>query len=182
MKNGDEYQEPLEGLENAYSKQSPSDLLESRTVKRLHEEGLLVKSQPRRTWKASWIVAAAAASIALFAAGVTTGQSMATRSVTEAFATAQNQSALDAAAAVQRAGTEYVRALVQFSQLSDSLADAGVLEQGREAGLTALYAAAEEFLKLAPEDPVSAGISAAFAVSQPGAGNQTTEPLQVIWF
>lgn len=67
---------------------------------------------------------------------------------------------MQAAAAVQRAGSAYVTALAAltaFTELGDS-ADASSLAQGREAALAALTAAVRELVVLAPDDPLALSI------------------------
>jgi hypothetical protein len=88
-------------------------------------------------------IAASFAAAAIFLAG--------RLSASPQLATAQATEQAPAAMAVQRAGTEYVAALARLSAERDSLATP-VLEQGQEAGLAALYAAASEFTRLVPGD------------------------------
>jgi hypothetical protein len=133
----------------------PSGLLEERTVRALGDRGLL-EVAPRR-WMHRRIPAFAAgiaAALALFVGGIAVGQWLGSRAVADSMAAAQHQTALEMAVAVQHAGSAYVSALAALSQLADSSAN-GALAQGREAALTALYAAAHELVQLAPDDPIA---------------------------
>ena len=136
----------------------PSGLLEERTVRALGDRGLL-EVAPRR-WMHRRIPAFAAgiaAALALFVGGIAVGQWLGSRAVADSMAAAHRQTALEMAVAVQHAGSAYVSALAALSQLADSSAN-GALAQGREAALTALYAAAHELVQLAPDDPIAVTI------------------------
>jgi len=129
-----------------------SDLLEERTVRALRTRGLL----SARPWyrRASVMVSGAAAAAVVFLSGLTVGQWLGTRDVTHSIASAQAESAMERAVAVQRAGSAYVEALEALTQIADTSTN-GAIAQGREAALTALYAAVNELVLLAPDDPVS---------------------------
>ena len=160
----------------------PGRLLEERTVQALRQQGLLGSRRPRRFWSASTIAAGLAASIAFFASGLAVGQWLATRTVATSIATANQASAMQVAASVQRSGSAYVAALTALAQLSDS-ANAESVEQGREAALAALYGAVGELVQLAPDDPLSVAIRELFeqrANAQSGEGQP--EFRNVIWF
>jgi hypothetical protein len=103
------------------------------------------------------LAAGLAAALALFVSGITVGQWLGSRAVADSMAAAQQENALELAAAVQRAGSAYVTTLTALAQLTDSSGN-GALAQGREAALTALYAAARELVLLAPDDPVAIAI------------------------
>jgi ribosomal protein S11 len=123
-----------------------------------------------------------AASLALFVSGVTLGQWLGSSTVAESLATAQQQTAMQAAAAVQRAGSAYVTALMAFAAVADSSGD-GAYAQGREAALNALYAAAYELVQIDPTDPVAVTIregleQARLRWRQPG----DTAIQRVVWF
>ncbi|UCD23032.1 MAG: hypothetical protein JSW51_08145, partial [Gemmatimonadota bacterium] len=129
----------------------PGRLLEERTVRSLRARGLL----RQRSWfgvRVPWLVAGLAASFALFVSGVTVGQWLGSSTVAESMATAQQQTAMEAAAAVQRAGSAYVTALMAFAAIADSTGNSAY-SQGREAALNALYAAAYELVQIDPTDP-----------------------------
>ena len=115
--------------------------------------------------------------------GVVFGQWLGTRHTAEVITAVQQNDALQAAAQVQRAGSEYVSALQAMAKLTDA-SNQQVAPQGREVALTALYAAANEVVRLAPNDPVAAEILRGFQrARQQAAANQGTSPQRrVIWF
>jgi hypothetical protein len=132
----------------------PPGGLEDRVVGALRDEGLLGAAFPRAgaaRITRGWLVAAAAAGLALFASGVATGQWMGARSTADVVSAVVDGDALSRALQVQQAGSEYVRALARLSDLADEL-EAEDLAPGREAARVALHAAALELGRLAPED------------------------------
>jgi hypothetical protein len=156
-------------------------LLEERTVAALRQRGLL---GARRTqfWSRSMVMTALAASIAFFASGLAVGQWLATRTVAYSIVSANQASAMQVAATVQRSGSAYVAALTALAQLSDSV-NAESVAQGREAALAALHAAVGELVLLAPDDPLSVTIRELLdqrASAQSGADQP--EIRNVVWF
>ncbi|MEJ2204536.1 MAG: hypothetical protein P8170_10535 [Gemmatimonadota bacterium] len=132
----------------------PPAELEERVVGTLRREGLLSPGLPRPRVAPGirgWLVAAAAACLALFASGVATGQWMAARSTAEVVSAVMDGDALSRALQVQQAGSEYVRALARLGDLADELGTED-LAPGREAAQAALHAAALEIGRLAPDD------------------------------
>jgi hypothetical protein len=158
----------------------PSELLEERTVQALKARGLL----GGRRWplRAVHIGAGLAAALALFASGVAVGQWLGSRAATESFAAGREQTALETAASVQRAGSAYVMALSALAQLADS-GENGAVRQGREAAATALYAAAREFAQFEQDDPVvmlvREALARALALER---GTPPTEVRSLVWF
>ena len=149
----------------------PGQLLEERTVRALREKGLLatvraggVESTPpaqspshgRPWWRSA---AAIAAGIALFAGGMSIGQVMGSRQTAEAFQTVFVEGDVRLASQVQRTGSEYVAALEALTAADGTVADSG---QAVEVALTALWAAANEIVRLAPDDPLAARILQGF--------------------
>ncbi|HUP89889.1 MAG TPA: hypothetical protein VM100_11075 [Longimicrobiales bacterium] len=126
----------------------PSSMLEERTVRELRSRGLLRK---RRGIPSVWLVGSVAASLALFATGIVVGQYLGTRNTATVFAEIQRN---DAAARVQQAGSAYVQALQSLRSGGGGRDSA----QAREVALTALHAAANEMVSIAPNDPVVAKI------------------------
>jgi hypothetical protein len=162
----------------------PSRLLEERTVRALGERGLLELT--RRSWMHRRIpvfAAGIAAALALFVGGIAVGQWLGSRAVADSMATAQQETALEMAKAVQHAGSAYVSALAALSQLADSSAN-GALAQGREAALTALYAAAHELVQLAPDDPIAVTIRDRLEHlrQEQDAGDDQDTIRHVVWF
>jgi hypothetical protein len=138
----------------------PSRVLEERIVSALRARGDLGARPARRPawdWGRLPLAAAAAAGIALFACGLALGQWLGARHTAEAMLALQRQDAANAAAAVQRTGSAYLSALGALAQASAS-SDPQEVARAREAGLSVLHEAANEMVRLAPDDPVSAGI------------------------
>jgi hypothetical protein len=152
-------------------------LLEERTVKALRARGLLRE----RHRPLSWLVAGMAASVALFVGGFAAGQWTATREVTTSFAAAHEQTAMRAAQAVQQTGSAYVAALMALARYSDSTKNPGVAE-GREAAVAALYAAASELARLAPDSPIARAIASVLADADPQLRGDQTRARNVVWF
>jgi hypothetical protein len=159
----------------------PGRLLEERTVQALWERGLLGRRAAARPLSKLVLAAGIAASIALFVSGLAVGQWIGTRSVASSLAEANHQTAMQAAAAVQRAGSAYVAALGALVQLADS-SDAASVNQGREAALAALYAAVSELVVLAPADPVSVAVRELLEARADSEGAGRSEIRNVVWF
>ncbi len=149
----------------------PGQLLAERTVRALREQGLLssvrvsgaaaahaarLPPHSRPWW--SW-AAAIAAGIALFAGGMSIGQVMGSRQTVEAFQTVFEEGDVRLASQVQRTGSEYVAALEALTAADGAAADSG---QALEVALSALWAAANEIVRLAPDDPLAARILQGF--------------------
>lgn len=170
----------LEMIRNLPDSPPPSALLEERTVEELRGRGLLRR---RRMIPTSWLVGSMAASIALFATGVVVGQWMGTRTAVNAVAVAGS------AAHVQQTGTAYVQAmeaLVNAANQANGQTQGQQQQsaQAREVALTALHAAANEVVRLAPNDPVAAkilqGIEQAKRQAQPR--EERGSQRQIVWF
>lgn len=159
----------------------PGELLEERTVRALRAEGLLagaVGSGGRgssvatgeRGHKPWWRSAAAiAAGIALFAGGLSVGQMLGARQTADAFQTVFEEGDALLAAQVQRTGSDYVAALAALSGVNGSaVVDTS---QALEVALTALWAAANEIVRLAPDDPLTARILQGFQAKAQESGD-----------
>lgn len=157
-----------------------SGLLEARTVRALRARGLLrAGAWQRRPWMA---VAGIAAAAVMFLSGLAVGQWLGTRTVARSMASAQAASAMDRAIAVQRTGSAYVDALEALAQIADTSAN-GAVAQGREAALTALYAAVHELVLLAPDDPVSVTLRDVLERQrQPPSETEHAQIRSVVWF
>jgi hypothetical protein len=160
----------------------PSALLEERTVRELRKRGLLRR---QRTLPASWLAGSVAASIALFATGVAVGQWLGTRNTISTVAEIASQTSPAAAAAqVQETGTAYVQALEALVNSANQTQGQPSDPQAREVALTALHAAANEVVRLAPNDPVAAkilqGIEQARRQADPPTERQASR--QIVWF
>ncbi len=161
----------------------PGRLLEERTVQALRDRRLIGASRLRRPYgRAPMLAAGLAASVALFVSGVAVGQWLGSRTVTDTVIAVQQQSAMQTAAAVQRAGSAYVTALTTLARIADT-SNAPAVSQGREAALTALYAATHELVLLAPEDPLAVTLRDGLArARQAGATAEAEETQRLVWF
>ncbi|SOD02015.1 hypothetical protein SAMN05216486_1028 [bacterium JGI 053] len=166
----------------------PGRLLEERTVRALRDRGLVhAPGKPRRVirFHPGWLTGAVAAGLALFLGGLATGQYMATRNVGEVVAAVQQHDQRQAAQLVQQTGSAYVQALAKLSQASNTTAGAQG-QQGREVASSMLRAAADEVVRMNPNDPVATGILAAFdraGVQQRASAKPDTAGKQsVVWF
>jgi hypothetical protein len=178
MENDREWEERLVAMAQSLSREhEPNRMLEERTVTALRTRGIL---QPRRQTRinSGWLAGSIAASLALFASGVVFGQWLGTRHTAEVVSAVQQNDALQAAAQVQRAGSEYVSALQAMAKFTDPTNPQ--VAPGREVALTALYAAANEMVRLAPNDPVAAEILRGF---QRAKQQQNANPQRrIVWF
>lgn len=164
------------------SEAEPGRLLEERTVQALKERGLLAHRPSTARPRSRLVIAAGiAASIALFVSGLAVGQWIGSRTVTASIVAANHQTAMQAAAAVQQAGSAYVTALGALVQLADS-SDAASVNQGREAALAALYAAVGELVVLAPTDPMSVAVRQLLEPRSDPEGAAQSEIRNVVWF
>ena len=84
---------------------------------------------------------------------------MGSRQTAEAFQTVFEDGDVRLASQVQRTGSEYVAALEALTAADGATADSG---QAVEVALTALWAAANEIVRLAPDDPLAARILQGF--------------------
>jgi hypothetical protein len=156
----------------------PGPWVEERTIQALRDRGL-VRGRP--FVPPAWRVAAAAAALALFAGGVTLGQWLGVRQGAETFMALQRDDALATALEVQQAGSAYVSALASLVERTDRT-DAATVAQVREVALAALWGAAWEIVRLAPDDPVAGQILRGFEATPQAAGVQREEARHVIWF
>jgi len=166
----------------------PGRLLEERTVRALRERGVVrAPEKPRRVirFHPGWMTGAVAAGLALFLGGLATGQYLATRNVGEVVAAVQAHDQRQAAQLVQQTGSAYIQALATLSQVSNTSAGAQG-QQGREVASSMLRAAANEVVRMNPNDPVATGILAAFdraGVQRRAAAQPDTAAKQsVVWF
>jgi hypothetical protein len=166
----------------------PGRLLEERTVRALRDRGLVqAAGKPKRVirFHPGWLTGAVAAGLALFLGGLATGEYMATRNVGEVVAAVQAHDQRQAAQLVQQTGSAYVQALAKLTQASNTTAGAQG-QQGREVASAMLRAAADEVVRMNPNDPVATGILAAFdragARQRAAARPDTAAKQSVVWF
>ena len=164
----------------------PGRLLEERTIRALRAQGVLREAAPparRIRFPAAWISGAMAAGIALFLGGLATGQYLGGRQADRMLTQIQQRDAQQAALMVQQTGSAYLQALSRFSQVADT-SRGGQSAQGREVASRMLRAAANEVVKLNPNDPVASGILAAFdraAPPQGAAPRDSAARQSVVW-
>jgi hypothetical protein len=160
----------------------PGRLLEERTVKALRQERLIGRPlRPRWYRRAPLVAAGLAASVALFASGAVVGQWLGSRTVAVSMAEANHQTVMQAAAAVQRAGSAYVMALAALTQMADTTENAA-LSQGREAAVNSLYAAVRELVLLAPDDPMAVTLRQELERLQTGGEPDVRQVTNLVWF
>jgi hypothetical protein len=154
---------------------APGDLLEERVVRDLRARGLL---QSRRPWfrPASW-TARLAAGLLLFVSGWMVGSRwMAERPGSEG--TPSQQGAVSAAELVEQAGDEFIQALTTVARQTPSEAR----DQGRDAALTSLRAAAEELSRIQEDDARLAQVILLLDEASGKSSRAPSEPNQVFWF
>jgi hypothetical protein len=160
----------------------PGHALEERTVRALRAEGLL-RRVPSRVisihFTPSWFTAAAAACVALFAAGFAMGGWFEARHTTQVVTQIHEQDATRAAALVQQTGSAYVSAMSALASLNDRPGSNPQLAQGREVAVNALHAAANQLVRLAPEDPLSVQILAGMRRASRDSTGSTD---RLVWF
>jgi hypothetical protein len=161
----------------------PGRLLEERTVRALRERGMIeapAGGRVRRIPRA-WLGGAVAAGIALFASGLALGQWMGTRATAQVVAASRAPDTRQAALVVQQTGSAYVQAMARFAELSDS-ASAGQTAEGREVAARMLRAAADELLRIAPDDPLASAVLAGFQRADSAQTAGTAGKQGVVWF
>lgn len=159
-------------------------LLEERTVRALRERGLVEAPAPARGMRRgqrAWLGGAVAAGIALFASGLAVGQWMGTRATVEVVQAARAADTRQAALVVQETGSAYVQAMARFAELSDS-ASAGQTAEGREVAARMLRAAADELVRIAPDDPLASAVLAGFQRADSARAARAGETQRVVWF
>jgi len=165
----------------------PSRMLEERVVSELRARGVLGsahRATPRDLWRWLPVGAAAAASIALFASGLAVGQWLGARHTADAMLKLQRQDAATAAAAVEKTGSAYLSALGALAQASAS-ADPNEVARARQTAQTVLHQAADEMVRFAPDDPVSAQILKGLDQAKVQATTASTKPQDkhhFVWF
>jgi hypothetical protein len=161
----------------------PEPGLEERTVRGLRGRGLLRARSPRGiVLSPTWIALAAGLAVALLAGGFALGQWVGSRQTAKAMLAVQEQDGLRLAAEVQRTGTAYVTAL---NTLVENLKgeDPQVQAQGRQVAISALYAAADLVVTIAPDEPMAQNIVWALDESRgPTAQADTAATRHYVWF
>jgi hypothetical protein len=181
----DELAPELRGALQALPRErDPGQLLEERTVRALKERGMIETVRPGgriRRIPRSWLAGAAAAGIALFAGGVAMGQWMGARATADVVQAVQAQNQRQAAMLVQQTGSAYVDALEQLTAMSDSGRAASSAE-GREVATKILRAAADELVRIAPDDPIAGAVLAGFQRADSAQAAGSGQQQRVVWF
>jgi len=162
----------------------PDRALEERTVRALRAQGLLERPAVLRlALPATGWLAAAAAAVVLFAGGFVLGAWLESRHTTQVVLDMHQRDAADAAAMVQRTGSAYVSALSTLAAFAEK-ARPQELAPAREAAVNALHAAANQMVRLVPEEPVAVNILQGMARAAHGDSLETAaaEPRRVVWF
>ena len=162
----------------------PDRALEERVVRALRAQGLLERPAVLRLAlpTTGWLAAAAAA-VVLFAGGFVLGAWLESRHTTQVVLDMHQRDAADAAAMVQRTGSAYVSALSTLASFAEK-ARPQELAPAREAAVNALHAAANQMVRLVPEEPVAVNIlqGMARASRSDSLGATASEPRRVVWF
>ena len=172
-------------LESLPREREPDPALEDRVVRALRAEGLLRRPAvihftpvPR-----GWIAAAAAASVVLFAGGFALGSWLEARHTTRVVLDMHQRDAAQAAALVQRTGSAYVSALAALASYAER-ARPQEMAPAREAAVNAMHAAANQMVRLVPEEPIAVNILQGMARAARGDSLEAAaqEPRRVMWF
>jgi hypothetical protein len=144
----------------------PDHALEERTVKSLRRRGFLgSRSRSGITLSPVWPALAAAALVLFTLGGFALGHWSGARQTTDAMLAMQEQNGLRLAAEVQRTGTAYITALNTLVENLEGQ-DPELQAQGRQVAISALYAAADLVVNIAPDEPVAQNI--VWALDQSG--------------
>jgi hypothetical protein len=161
---------------------TPSRILEERTVRALKKRGIIRTRPVLYGARLPWLAAGIAAALALFVSGLAVGQSMGVRQTADALADVYTKPTDLAAARVQSTGSAHRDALAALVAATGG-ADPQEIRQAREVALAAFWAAANEIVRLAPDDPVALRIlqeaERSGGVRGTGAAEDTTN---VVWF
>ncbi len=171
-----------EAFDSLPREQMPSRILEERTVRALKKQGI-IRSRPVLTGaRLPWLAAGIAAALALFVSGLAVGQAMGVRQTADALAGVYTRPADLAAARVQSTGSAHREALAALVTATGG-AEPQEVQQAREVALAAFWAAANEIVRLAPDDPVALRILQEAERSAGGRGAAAADDTtSVVWF
>ncbi|UCC72604.1 MAG: hypothetical protein JSV86_19950 [Gemmatimonadota bacterium] len=182
MDNNGLRQAEREAFDSLPRERMPSRILEERTVRALKKRGIIRSRPLLSTARLPWLAAGIAAALALFVSGLAVGQAMGVRQTADALAGIYTRPTDLAAARVQSTGSAHREALAALVTATGA-AEPQEVQQAREVALAAFWAAANEIVRLAPDDPVSLRILQEVERSVggrgPGAAADTTN---VVWF
>jgi hypothetical protein len=170
-----------EAIRELQREREPGEMLEERTVHALRSRGVLSASARGLRW--SWLIAGAAASLALFACGVVTGQWLSDRNTAEMLAAQQRATLAEKANIVEQTGSAYVAAMTRLAEANATPGTAETLEARRTA-LQMLHLAANEVVRLAPNDPIAVKILQGFDqhAAQQTPVEKRERRRQIVWF
>ena len=170
-------------MESLPRERDPGSTLEERIVRALRAQGLLAPPATIRLMPPAWgWLAAAAAAVMLFAGGVALGAWLEARHTTQVVMDMHQRDAAAAAALVQRTGSAYVSALSALASFAER-SRPQELGPGREAAVNALHAAANQMVRLVPEEPVAVQILQGMSRASRGDTLESAaEPRRVVWF
>lgn len=158
----------------------PPRSLEERTVRALRAEGAITPARWSRR-PVPRLLGAAAAGVLLFLGGLATGQWLATRQTADALVALHEDNALQAATQVQRTGSAYAEAIAALATIPAD-ADSQYVTQGKEVALSALIAAANQIVKLNPDDRTAVRILQALDREPADSTTQSGGTRRVVWF
>jgi hypothetical protein len=171
-------------LESLPRERPPDRALEERVVRALRAQGLLERPAVLRIAlpPLGWLTAAAA-SVMIFAGGFALGSWLESRHTTQVVLDMHQRDAAEAAAMVQRTGSAYVSALSTLASFAERTRPQE-MAPAREAAVNALHAAANQMVRLVPEDPVAVNILHGMARAARGDSLEAaaSEPRRVVWF
>lgn len=169
----------------------PDDSLEERTVRALRAHGLLHPA-PSRVIRfplsPAWVGLAAAACMALFIGGFAMGSWLEARHTTQVVTAMHEQDATRAAALVQQTGSAYVSAMAALASATEGARTGSPgttdvsndIAQGREVAVNALHAAANQLVRIAPEDPLAVRILS--GMNRVAQGDTASTSDRLVWF
>lgn len=172
-------------LEKLPKERMPGAGLEDGVVKALRARGLLRRDRrPAMVRTFPRALAAAAACLLLVAGGFALGRWTGAETPTFDDTTVVKSRELSLAVSLQRAGSQYVQALENFTAMSDSTANADEMRQGREVAIKTLYTAADKVSRIVPRQYLAGQLIEVMNL-QDGAREpkqQNINNQNVIWF
>jgi hypothetical protein len=142
----------------------------------------IVADRPAQQASVGWWAAGLAASIALFACGMASGLWLGARQTAVVVEAQQRASREELAVVLERTGTAYVNALARLAEASVERGPGNA--EARDVALEILHQAANEVVRLAPNDPVTVKILQGFdrsAQQREGTGGRERQR-QIVWF
>jgi hypothetical protein len=163
----------------------PGAALEDDVVKALRSRGLLRSDrQPVLALTFPRVLAAAAACLLLVVGGFALGRWTGTAPDVFEDTTVRETVEPSLAVSLQRAGSQYVRALENFTAMTDSTANADEMRQGREVAIKTLYTAADKVSRIVPRQYLAGQLIEVMNLhdAAPVQKQQNINHQNVIWF